>query len=253
MSEQTTPPTPTFKIHKDKFIYAAAYIGGPLAAGYIIAENFKAFGDLKKYKQALAVTVLLTVLLVTVGMFTPAFDKMPRLVIPLVYTFIAYWIMRWLQGQQIDEHILNDGPIFSAWRAALITLISLVITLALVFILAFAFEQEERTDTYYKPFANTTHQIQYNSAHMEQTEVALLSNRLAEIAYLDSNSTMSLYVDKQGDEIQIWVPFLEPAWTNTFDIERHTQLKELVAGYYPANTVVVRLCDSTWAVKKTIH
>jgi len=38
------------KIYKAKEIYVGTFLGGPLVAGYTIAENFKIFGEIDKAK-----------------------------------------------------------------------------------------------------------------------------------------------------------------------------------------------------------
>lgn len=43
--------TSTQKIYRDKAIWVGTFLGGPLAAGYLIAENFKAFNDPAKVKR----------------------------------------------------------------------------------------------------------------------------------------------------------------------------------------------------------
>lgn len=50
MEENVLQPIPTFKLYKDKAIYLGTFIGGPLVAGYLIAENFKQLGQLGKVK-----------------------------------------------------------------------------------------------------------------------------------------------------------------------------------------------------------
>jgi hypothetical protein len=44
---------PTEKIYSEKAIRVGTFLGGPIVAGYFIAENFKVFGDFDKVKSIL--------------------------------------------------------------------------------------------------------------------------------------------------------------------------------------------------------
>lgn len=46
--EQTLETNETVKIYKDRAIWAGTFLGGPLVAGYLIAENFKVFNEKKR-------------------------------------------------------------------------------------------------------------------------------------------------------------------------------------------------------------
>ena len=52
---------PERKIYKDPALLLGAFFGGPLAAGYMIAGNFKAFGRPDKAKKTWLFTILATI------------------------------------------------------------------------------------------------------------------------------------------------------------------------------------------------
>ena len=51
MEETLAIKIPTQKIYKNRAIEIATFLGGPLVAGYLIAENFKAFNEPDKSKK----------------------------------------------------------------------------------------------------------------------------------------------------------------------------------------------------------
>ncbi len=52
MIEQTAEAVAAGKrVYKTNMIYLGSWLGGPLVAGYLIAENFKAFGEFSKAKK----------------------------------------------------------------------------------------------------------------------------------------------------------------------------------------------------------
>ena len=55
--------SPTGKIYKAREIEVGAFIGGPLVAGYFIAENFKVFNQPDKAKRTWVITIIVTILI----------------------------------------------------------------------------------------------------------------------------------------------------------------------------------------------
>ncbi|MGB3453203.1 MAG: hypothetical protein WBA59_05210 [Moheibacter sp.] len=61
MTDLLTEQIQKNKIYKDKAIWVGTFLGGPLVAGYYIAENFKAFNDSKKAKKTWFFAILSTI------------------------------------------------------------------------------------------------------------------------------------------------------------------------------------------------
>lgn len=128
---------PAYKIYKDKAIGVGALLGGPLVAGYLIAENFKAFKDPDKAKKAWIYATIACILIFGGIFLIPENIKIPNQVIPITYTLIAYYLVQHFQGQNIITHLNSGGEFFSWWRTIAIGLIGLVITLTVVLGVAF--------------------------------------------------------------------------------------------------------------------
>ncbi|MCW3084387.1 MAG: hypothetical protein JWP12_1753 [Bacteroidetes bacterium] len=137
MTEIDNNQTPQVKLYKDKWMYAAAFVGGPLAAGYIIAENFKLLNEREKYKRTWLITILVAVLIFGGIFLIPDSVHIPGYMIPIAYSYTAFGLMKHYQGKQIEEHENNGGKTYSGWRSFLIGLIALAITLAVLFPIAF--------------------------------------------------------------------------------------------------------------------
>ncbi|HET6992592.1 MAG TPA: hypothetical protein VFJ43_14760, partial [Bacteroidia bacterium] len=73
------------KIFRVKAIYGATFLGGPLAAGYIMAHNYKIFGEPGKAKLSMAIAILSTLLLFLFVFNLPSSVKIPNQIIPLFY------------------------------------------------------------------------------------------------------------------------------------------------------------------------
>lgn len=121
--------TKDIKLYSSAAISGATFLGGPLAAGYMVSENFKALNEPDKGRTALIIGILTTIVLFGGLFFLPEkiIDKIPSQLIPLVYTGIIWGIVEWLQGDVLKSHKEEGNTFFSSWRAAGIGLISLLI------------------------------------------------------------------------------------------------------------------------------
>ena len=121
--------TENIKLYSSKAISGATFLGGPLAAGYMISENFKALDKPDEGRKSLIIGIVSTVILFGGIFLLPEslIDKIPRQLIPLAYTAIIWGIVEWKQGDILKAHQESNNSFFSGWRAAGIGLISLVI------------------------------------------------------------------------------------------------------------------------------
>ncbi len=121
--------TKNIKLYSSKAISGATFLGGPLAAGYLISENFKALNKPDDGKKSLIIGIVTTIILFGGIFMLPEkmIDKIPRQLIPLIYTGIIWGIVEWTQGDVLKAHKENNNTFFSGWRAAGIGLISLLI------------------------------------------------------------------------------------------------------------------------------
>jgi low affinity Fe/Cu permease len=242
--------TPDFKIHKENVVYGATFFGGPLAAGYIIAENFKAFGDKKKYTTTLLITTVFTIVLFSIIFLIPAIQNIPHILIPIAYTSLAYALVKHYQGKQIDEHITKGGKIYSVWRSVLIAVISLITTIAIIFSVAFLQVTQEKNEVLIQPFHSINHELNYNPNHITKEEIKLIGEELAKINFLDSTYKMYLYLDKEEEIVKLSIPFSGPAWNDTATTDYYNNLETILKTSYQKN-IEVQMCDTLLNVKKT--
>lgn len=117
------------KLYSAKAISVATFLGGPLVAGYLIGENFKAIDKPTEGRNSLVIGIVATIILFGGLFMIPEniIDKIPQQIIPLLYTGIIWGMVEWKQGDILKAHKENNNSFFSGWRAAGIGLISLLI------------------------------------------------------------------------------------------------------------------------------
>ncbi|MBG7612632.1 hypothetical protein IU405_10275 [Polaribacter sp. BAL334] len=121
--------TEAIKLYSSRAIAGATFLGGPLAAGYMIGENFKAIKKPIERRNSLIIGVFSTIILFTVIFMVEEniIEKIPSQLIPLIYTGIILVIVEWKQGKILKSHEESGNPFFSGWKAAGIGFISLLI------------------------------------------------------------------------------------------------------------------------------
>ncbi|MDA6069855.1 hypothetical protein NJT12_09510 [Flavobacterium sp. AC] len=85
---------PTEKIYSEKAIRVGTFLGGPLVAGYFMAENFKVFGDYNKVRNTWIITILSTIVIFSLIFMIPEDVKIPNIVFPFIYMGIAAYLTK---------------------------------------------------------------------------------------------------------------------------------------------------------------
>jgi len=136
------------KLYSQKAIGIATFFGGPMAAGYLVKKNYQSLGQESHAKKAFLIGIVSTLLLFA-GIFSipeSIIDKIPNAIIPAIYTGIIYLIVEKLQGQNLKEHLEYGRVFYSAWRAAGIGAISMMILLLSIVTTAFIASDLSKTE-----------------------------------------------------------------------------------------------------------
>jgi len=131
----TVPPIPDGKIYSNNVIYRATFFGGPLVAGYMMAANFKIFGETRKANWAWFWSILFCIVLCgTIVLLSDYLrGKSPNAIIPVFYSTAAYYIAKHYQGEKITTHLNAGGQKYGGWRAFLISIIGLFVLVIFFF------------------------------------------------------------------------------------------------------------------------
>jgi FtsH-binding integral membrane protein len=127
------------QIYKKGHLQLAAFFGGPLTTVYIIAENYKQLGHPEKIKKTWIIGIFLCIAFLVAVFLLSATNKTPNIIVPLICILVGTAIMQTWQGAEIKQHVDSGGLVYSMWRALLIGIIGLVITMILIlFVIFFA-------------------------------------------------------------------------------------------------------------------
>ena len=123
------------KLYSQKAIGIATFIGGPLAAGYLIRENYLSLDKPDEAKTSLLIGIISTIVLFSLIFVIPEsiMASVPNQIIPAIYTGIIYLIVEKIHGTILNKHLENGNEFYSGWKAAGVGVISLVIILIGIF------------------------------------------------------------------------------------------------------------------------
>lgn len=127
------------RFYSQRAITIATYFGGPLAAGFLVKKNFETLEQPGRAKRSLFIGIISTIVIFA-GIFSvpeSIIDKIPQMLIPMVYTGIIYLIVEKLQGDVLRQHKESGGEFYSGWRAALVGFIAMVILIGAIAVSAF--------------------------------------------------------------------------------------------------------------------
>lgn len=142
--------TKHLKFHSKQAIGIATFIGGPLAAGYLVRENYLSLNKPEEAKKSLWIGILATVILFG-GIYMiseSTMDKVPNQILPIIYTGIILFIVEKIHGKILNLHKENGNEFYSAWKAAGIGFIALLILLMVIFGYAFGSTSGEAFNKY---------------------------------------------------------------------------------------------------------
>jgi len=135
MPEDKLDHEPENKIYSPFAIQLATFFGGPIVAGYLIAENFKLLGEPEKVRLTWLHTIIASCLIFTAMFVIPGLKDIPPFIFPVIYSLVASYLVRRYQGERIKVHIENNGQFYSIWRAILVCVIVVLIMVILIVIL----------------------------------------------------------------------------------------------------------------------
>jgi hypothetical protein len=131
MQESLFSSTVTRKLYNERAVMVATLIGGPLVAGYLLAENYKALDQKEKVNRTWLFTIICFIIILIIAYVTPG--KVPSFLFPIAYSAFAQFLAQRFQGNQIKIHTENGGGIYNIWRSVWIGAISAIILFVIVF------------------------------------------------------------------------------------------------------------------------
>lgn len=142
--------TKGLKFFSQRAIGIATFLGGPLAAGYLVRENYLALNKSDEAQKAFLYGLLATVAVFGFIFMMPEsiMEKVPNQIIPIIYTAIIYYIVDYTQGDILKLHKELGNEFYSGWKAARVGFVSLLLLFTVIFGYVFLFENDKNLEVY---------------------------------------------------------------------------------------------------------
>lgn len=216
------------KLYSQRAIAITTYLGGPLAAGVLIRENYKTLEKGKQGKYAFIIGVVSTIIIL-VGIFLipeKIINKIPNVLIPIVYTGIISLIVEKIQGADLKSYKENNQKFQSLWKAAGIGAVCLAIILAVIVLIAFIAGD----------FANTN--SKFDAVTYDKELAKFTENETASLKVFNSIETKSpeTICGELNSGLNLWKQ-------NKSIIESVSKLKDMPEQLSKQNEKLKRYCD----------
>ena len=114
------------RVYDSHVILIATIFGGPLVGGYLLAENFKGFGEVNRTKQSWIWGILgLSIMISVSGIIQNAYVKM---IVPVLFSVLTYIGALYFQGGKIRLHQQLGGQMHRKDRMFVICFVGAVAT-----------------------------------------------------------------------------------------------------------------------------
>ena len=241
MEQTIDSQTASKKIYKDREIWGGTFLGGPLVAGYLIAENFKVFNEPEKAKKTWVYAIISTIVIFGGIFLLIDTEEIPRQIIPLCYTAIAYFLVRHYQGTLINSHINSGGQTYSWWRTIGISLIGAVITFLPIFGIALISDTVKNAEITTKTFGIIKHEISFDKSNISETEVDKLADGLTETTFFDQTVTKYVFAKKVGNNYEIYISCDNSVTSSSESLAPFVQLRDDMQTLFPNNKIIFNL------------
>ena len=110
--------------------FLASFLGGPLAAAWLMSRNYRALGRVRPANRILWIGGVFTVLVLMIAFMLP--ERAPNSLVPILYSAAIYQYNTLVFGKVCREHFAAGGRKQSWWRVVGVGLLSLVILMGIM-------------------------------------------------------------------------------------------------------------------------
>lgn len=242
MNQTSDNQIPNRKLFKEKTFWIGPFIGGPLVAGYLLAENFKIIGEPEKVKPTWLVTIIATFIIFSGIFLIPEGVNIPSFIIPIIYSAIAVGVYNKYQQQKINEHVESGGLIHSWWRVIGVSVIGLVITLVSLITILLTIDSFNQANITTKKYGLAIqHEIDFDKTNISEIEIDRIAEGFKATRYFGEVYSRFLYVVKNNDAYEISISVVEGIEDNEEILFYFEDLRSKIDVFFPNNEVVFKL------------
>lgn len=233
----------TKKVYKSGAIIGGTFLGGPMVAGYMFAENFKALSEPEKAKSAWIISIIATVVIFGGIFLLPLdFDNFPRFIIPISYSAIAAGLFKKNQEEKVNEHLENSDKAFGFGRTFAVGIIGAFLTLLPVLGVAFTADMITQPNLSTKTYGLAVkHEIDYDAENISGGEVDSVADALIRAGFFDMSVSKYVYLVKDDNTYQINISVIAGTENDPEGLSHFEQLQKDLETYLAFKDVELQL------------
>lgn len=234
-------PSQNKKIYKDREIWVGTLLGGTLAAGYMVAHNYRAFGETDKVRKTWLATVAATAFVILIS-FAPYIERLPNSLFGLVCAGIAVVLAQIFQGEQIKNHIRAGGQIQSWWKTIGVSLAALAVTVVMIVGIAFIQTIVEESNEASKFYGESRHEISYNKSNISEGEVDRIADAsIKSNLFFNNGQKWFAYARKVNTDYEISLSVTRAALNDKDFLKFLDEERGYIQTYFPNNKIIINL------------
>lgn len=245
MEEHSTPdrPKPEGKIYSRLAILVSTFLAGPMAGGYMMAENFKAFGERSRATWSLIISILSTVLLMTVANLIPFLDKVPPVAFSAAAFVVIHQMINYYLAERMEAHFQAGGEKAGIGKIILVCVIAVILTIGLAVVGAFYFTPSQNVAI--KNYGTLRHEIGYDPDNIAVEEVDRIAGALTTATYFDSEAKKVVDVTKEDGKYELFLYCADSVRNNSEAFAVAADLRNDVQKSFPDKKIVINLVINT--------
>ena len=237
---------PSGKVYKENALWAGAFLGGPLVAGYLLSENFKTLGQVEKVTPTWIITIVATIVIFGGIFLIPESVNIPNQLFPIAYTSIAYGVFTKYQKESALEHVQKGGLLHGWGRVVGVSVVGLLLTLIPIFGIAFATDPEpyvaEEVNVSTKWYGGSMrHEIDFYESNISDEEVDKIAEGFKATGFFDQSIRKYVYVVKDGEKYEMSISVMPGFVDDELALQPFVHLRDDMDKYLPRHKVEIYL------------
>lgn len=267
---------PTEKVYNEKGIILGALLGGPIAAGYFLIENYKSLDKQALVNKAWGITIGSTVLYFLLGYVIQEMFNISAVPVTVACVMGGRQIFKQEQAIDVETHIQQGGEVYSNWRAAGISLLFFIGMLIPIGIGAMLYAPDpidfEPTPTELvasdlprparsttssnsglmksvvasletKSYGDAAHVIVYNNFFFTESKIDSIAEELTALGFFDASNQKYVYLEKVLFDYQFSITDASADVTTKQTIDQYEQLRISMETFLKDGKVHILLMD----------
>lgn len=123
MTEDILKPINNSKFFKPNAVALSSFLAGPLAGGYMIAQNYKELGEPDKQVKTIVASIVILIVLLVLLFTSPIIANLPMIFLPILYSLMSFGFVHFFQNDRIKQAISEGAQFHTGGRTASVVVI----------------------------------------------------------------------------------------------------------------------------------